>query len=65
MSMLRIKTMGEVTDLFEYRGTCLDCGKSWMVTKEQLDVAVQAKMLYSPCCNMPATIMKRVAKKPT
>lgn len=54
--------MGEVVQLFDknsnYRGTCLACSKSWDVTKEQLDVALGCGILYSPCCEQPATIVK-------
>lgn len=54
--------MGEVIPLFDkesaYRGTCLDCGISWDVTKPQLDVALECGILFSPCCEKPATIVK-------
>jgi hypothetical protein len=54
--------MGEVVQLFDknadYRGACLACGKSWDVTTEQLDVALGCGILYSPCCEQPATITK-------
>lgn len=54
--------MGEVIPLFNkdanYHGTCLSCSSTWKVTKEQLDVAVEAGILYSPCCSQPATIIK-------
>jgi hypothetical protein len=54
--------MGKVVQLFDkeavYTGTCLDCGKVWIVTKEQLDVALECGILYSGCCEQPATIAK-------
>jgi hypothetical protein len=54
--------MGEVVSLFDkdavYHGTCLRCNTSWRVTKEQLDVALESGILYSPCCEQPATIVK-------
>lgn len=54
--------MGEVVPLFDkdanYRGTCLSCGTVWDVTKAQLDVALGCGILYSPCCEQPATIKK-------
>jgi hypothetical protein len=54
--------VGEVVQLFDkdanYRGTCLYCKNVWDVTKEQLDVALGCGILYSPCCEQPATILK-------
>jgi hypothetical protein len=54
--------MGEVISLFDkesvYHGTCLTCNNAWKVTKEQLDVALECGILYSPCCEQPATIAK-------
>lgn len=41
-----------------YHGTCLSCNTSWRVTKEQLDVALGSGILYSPCCENAATIVK-------
>lgn len=55
--------MGEVTDLFEYHGTCLSCGKVWLVTTAQLEVARVAEVLYSPCCSKPATIYRDRPKR--
>lgn len=58
--------MGEVVQLFDknasYTGTCLDCGKVWIVTVEQLDVALECGILYSVCCEKPATIAKMKAR---
>lgn len=55
--------MGEVIQLFDkraaYTGTCLDCGRVWVVTTEQLDVALECGILYSGCCEKPATIHKK------
>jgi hypothetical protein len=54
--------MGEVVQLFDkdavYKGYCLSCGSVWTVTREQLDVALGCGILYSPCCEQPATIEK-------
>lgn len=55
--------MGEVTDLFEYRGTCLECGTTWEVTPAQLEVARVSEILYSPCCEKPSTIVRVKAKR--
>jgi hypothetical protein len=59
--------MGEVVPLFDkeasYRGTCLQCQNPWDVTKEQLAVALECGILYSPCCQQPSTILK-VKRKP-
>lgn len=54
--------MSEVVELFEYRGTCLACGTTWTLTPEQIEVARQAKIAYSPCCSQPATLVKRKSK---
>lgn len=50
--------MSEVSELFEYRGTCLECGATWTLTKEQIEVARMSEIAYSPCCEKPATIIK-------
>lgn len=55
--------MGDITPLFEYDGTCLQCGKTWRVTEEQLEVACKAEVLFSPCCEQPATIVRRGKKR--
>jgi hypothetical protein len=50
--------MSDPIDLYKYRGTCLNCGKQWILTREQIDVAIIAELAYSPCCEMPATLVK-------
>lgn len=55
--------MKEPSNLYDYIGTCLACGKSWTLTREQLEVIVKTDSIaYSTCCSEPATIVKRRAK---
>jgi hypothetical protein len=61
MSTIGKKTF--VQPLFDYRGTCLECGKSWTLTPEQIQVAVEMEIAYSPCCEKPATLVKMKAKR--
>lgn len=55
--------MGDTLNLFDYIGTCLGCGTVWTLTREQIEVARLAEIAYSPCCQMPATLIKRKAKR--
>lgn len=54
--------MGSTLALYDYIGTCLECGKVWTLTREQIEVARVAEIAYSPCCEKPATLTKRKAK---
>jgi hypothetical protein len=59
--------MGEVIPLFDkeatYKGHCLRCDEEWTVTKEQMDVALEFGILYSPCCEQPSTVSKMRVKR--
>lgn len=56
--------MGTVEPLYLYKGTCLECGNTWTLTPEEVEVARRVEIAYSPCCKQPATLIKVKAHKP-